>query len=195
MRARRISLLLILPLFLASLVFSQSLAEIAKQERERREALKGKKAVVVTNADLARMKKKPALEVPAAEGQPAEAGGAETPEPAPASQPAAETAQPGQGLAAEEPESAPSQEKLRELQSRWEKAKEYVELLTLKMGALWQEYYGLESSTAKEAIQQSISETFLKLEKAQEDEILARRGLERFLGQQKKETTPTLWIR
>ncbi len=195
MRAKRIAAVFLLSFFIASPGFSQSLAEIAKQERERREALKGKRAVVVTNADLARMKKKPALEVPAAEERPAEAGGAETPGPAPAAQPAAETAEPGQGLAAEEPESASSQEMLRELQSRWEKAKEYVELLTLKMGALWQEYYGLENSTAKEAIQQSISETFLKLEKAQEDEILARRELERFLGRQKKETTPPLWIR
>jgi hypothetical protein len=29
------------------------------------------------------------------------------------------------------------------LEEAWKKAKEYVELLTLKMNALWQQFYGL----------------------------------------------------
>lgn len=203
MRTAKIAAAFLLPLFLASLCFSQSLAEIARQERERREALKGKKAVVVTNADLAKMKKKPALEIPPVEPAPEGGGATVDAPPSPESQPAAEPVAPAAasepvsetGPPAETPESGASQQTLQELQARWEKAREYVELLTIKMGALWQEYYGQQSLTAREALQQSISETFLKLEKAQEEETRARRELERFINQQKKESAPALWIR
>mgnify|MGYP001133368712 CR=1 FL=1 len=84
---------------------------------------------------------------------------------------------------------------LRELQERWDKAKEYVELLTLKMGALWQEFNGLRDPQAKEAVRQSISETYAKLSTAQEEETRARLEFERSLGETKKESTPQLWIR
>jgi uncharacterized protein (DUF342 family) len=84
---------------------------------------------------------------------------------------------------------------LKVLQERWDKAKEYVELLTLKMGTLWQQFYGLEDMTTKDAVQQSIAETFIKLQRAQEDETRARQDLEKFLGQQKKEAVPSIWIR
>jgi hypothetical protein len=106
-----------LPLLLGSFVYSQTLAEIAAKERERRESLKGKKA------------------------------------------------------------------------------KEYVELLTLKMGALWQEYYGLDATASKEPVQQAISETFIKLEQTQEEEGRAWLELERLLGQAKKDSVPSIWIR
>lgn len=190
MRAKRIFVFLFLPLLFISLIYSQTLAEIAQKERERRESLKGKRAKVITNADLAKLKKKPALEVPAAEAPPA----------APEVKTTETVTPPAQGLQEQSPpiESIPedkSQATLKELQERWEKAKEYVELLTLKMGALWQEYYGLDATASKEAIQLSISETFIKLEKAQEEEAKARQELEKFLSQAKKEPLPTIWIR
>src|SRR4030042_1092698 len=50
----------------SSLLFPQTLAETPKKERESRAALKGKRAAVITNADLAKLKKKPALETPLA---------------------------------------------------------------------------------------------------------------------------------
>jgi hypothetical protein len=70
-----------------------------------------------------------------------------------------------------------------------------VELLTLKMSSLWQEYYALDNMTTRDSIQQSISETFIKLEKAQEEEVKARQELEKFLGRQKQESTSPIWIR
>ncbi len=179
-------------LFLAlavSFLFPQSLTEIAKKERERRAKLKGKTAVVVTNADLAKMKKRPAVEVqPAPSEPPAESELApETPPPAAGAQEPADM-------------SAPSAEDvtppdLRAVQEKWEKANEYVELLTLKMSALWQQYYGLVDAGPKEAVQRDIGETFIKLQQAQEDETLARLELERFLRQQKSESAPAIWIR
>jgi hypothetical protein len=190
MSAKRAISLLCLPVLLSSFLFSQSLAEIAKKERERRASLKGKKAVVVTNADLAKLKKKPALEVPAA---PMATESEETKPAEPAAPAAAES--PNLPLPGGQPVQSAAQASLADLQARWEKAREYVELLTLKMGALWQEFYSLDGMTSREAIQLAISETFIKLEKAQEDEAKARGELEAFINQQKKESTPSIWIR
>lgn len=169
--------------------FSQTLAEIAKKERERRESLKGKKAVVVTNADLAKLKKKPALEIPPAppEQQPEEKTALTTPAPA------GETA--GLPEPAGPPQEGESEATLKTLQEKWEKANEYVELLTLKMSALWQQFYALDNPSSKEAVQQAIAATFIKLQDAQTEETKARQELEKFLGQMKKEAAPSLWIR
>ena len=51
-----------LPLLLVSFLQSQSLADLAKKEKARRAALKGKTATVITTADLAKVKKRPAVE-------------------------------------------------------------------------------------------------------------------------------------
>ena len=191
MRAKKIFLFVFLPLLLGSLVYSQTLVEIASKERERRESLKGKKAKVITNAELAKMKKKPALEIPAAESPRAkeEAKAAESPSPTQAKEP------PPQPPSVEPVPADKSPATLRQAQQRWEKAKEYVDLLTLKMGVLWQEYNGLDATASKEPIQQAISETFIKLEQAQEEEGQARQELERLLGQAKKGSVPSIWIR
>lgn len=191
MSARRLIALAFLAAALSPLLFPQSLAEIAQKERERRAALKGKKGAVITNASLAKLKKKPALETPAAAAAPvteevvssdaAPAAAAEPQEPPAAPLPAPDNLLPPPSLKA--------------LQERWEKAREYVELLTLKMGALWQQFYSLEATTTKDALQQSIAETFIKLQKAQEEETLARQDLEKALGQQKKEAVSSIWIR
>ncbi len=54
----------ILVLTLIQLAPAQSLAEAAKKEKERRESLKGKSALIVTNANLRGTKKKPAFVIP-----------------------------------------------------------------------------------------------------------------------------------
>ncbi len=191
MRPKKIIVVLFLPLFLSSFLCSQTLAEIAAKERERRASLKDKKARVVTNADLVKLKKKPALEVPATEEPPVKEEQA-VPPPAPPAP--AQESQPEPSLGKPAPEEK-SRGTLQELQQNWEKAKEYVELLTLKMGALWQQYNSLDAPSSKEAVQLAISETFIKLENAQEEEAKARQALEKFLGQAKKETLPQIWIK
>jgi hypothetical protein len=189
MGKRKFILWVILFVLAGSLLLSQTLAEIAQKERERRESLKGKKRVVVTNADLAKLKKKPALEIPAAppEPQPEEKAALTTPSPA------EET--PVRSGPTGSPQGGESEVTLKTLQEKWEKAKEYVELLTLKMSALWQQFYGLDNLSSKEAVQQAIAETFIKLQDAQTEETRARQELEKFLGQIKKESAPSLWIR
>lgn len=54
---------IIISLISAAFLISQSLVELSKQEKERREKLKGKNVRVVTNADLKSMAKKPAVSV------------------------------------------------------------------------------------------------------------------------------------
>jgi type IV secretory pathway VirB10-like protein len=184
------AVLILVSLFVTSALLSQTLAEIAQKERERRASLKGKKAVVVTNADLARLKKKPALEIPIAPVAPPAQESAEASPPAPAEEKPEKT-----------PPSSPpapvdnSRPKLSELQQRWEKAKEYVELLTLKMGALWQEFNNLTDQKAKEAVQQAIGETFVKLQAAQEEEAKARQELEKSVAETRKDSVPAIWIK
>jgi hypothetical protein len=193
MAAKRTLAFAFLITLLASFLYPQSLAEIAKKERERRAKLKGRTSVVVTNADLAKMKKKPALETPSAQPEPGPENAEKTealeaPPPTaaePETPPAAMALPPESGVPAD----------LKALQERWEKAKEYVELLTLKMSALWQQFYGLVDAGAKEAVQQAIGETFIKLQNAQEEETRSRLEFEKFLQQQKAESTPPIWIR
>ena len=187
---RRFLALAFLAATLNSLLFPQSLAEIAQKERERRAALKGRKAVVITNASLAKLKKKPALETPL----PAPEYPPEEPSP-PQAPPGASPVAQDQSAAGQPPEEKPAAPELKAVQERWEKAKEYVELLTLKMGALWQQFYSLEDMTTKDALQQAIAETFIKLEKAREEEDRARQDLENFLGRQKKQESSSIWIR
>ncbi len=190
MSAKRPLALVFLTVILSSLLFPQTLAEIAQKERERRAGLKGKKAVVITNADLAKLRKRPALETPL--GPPApEAEEIVAPEitlPPPVEPPE-------QPVTGAPPSPDPAAPDLKTLQERLDKAQEYVELLSLKMGALWQQFYGQEDMTTKDSVQQSIAETYIKLQKAQEEEIQARRDLERFLGQLRKEPGSSIWIR
>jgi len=175
---------------MSSFLFPQTLAEIAQKERERRAALKGKKAAVITNATLAKLKKKPALETPPAPPAPV------TEQVIPSEGTPTTTAEVQEPPAsALPPADKPAPADLKAQQERWEKAKEYVELLTLKMGSLWQQFYGLEDMTTKDAIQRSIAETFIKLQSAQEEETLARQDLEKSLGQQKRNPDSSIWIR
>jgi hypothetical protein len=220
MSKKRILISLFLPLFLASFVQSQSLAELAKKEKERREALKGK-ATVVTSADIAKVKKRPAVETvqeqAAGEGE-AQAGEAQAGE-----------AQAGEGAAGAQQEGAPPvegqqaveagagqeqaaaeetppadaaalnaqemQKKQKELADLAQDKIEMVELLNLKLNALYQEFQGLDNVKTREMIQLQISDTYDKLLKAEAESAKAKKDLEEFLAEKKKKETPAIWIR
>lgn len=206
MRATKCLAALVLPLFLASFLQSQSLAELAKKEKERRAAMKGK-TTVITSADVAKVKKRPAVEaVPDAvpvegEVQAAEGAAGAPPEGAPpaAGEQAAEAA-------AEEPASTPQEDQAAQAAKDLEKRQaeladlaqqkaELVELLTLKMNALYQEFYGLENLKSRELLQIQISDTYDKLLKAETESAKAQKDLEDFLAQSKKAATPQIWIK
>lgn len=191
MVVKKFIIAIFLPLLLTSLLLSQSLAELSKKEKERRESLKGKKVVVITNADLTKGARKPALDTPPPGSLPATGAPPEetyTPPPGPEeglppSPPAGELNPP------------PQDEFKTELESRWAKAKEYADLLETKMAALWQEFYSMDDMTPRDAIQREIADTFVKLEKAREEEARAKDELDQYVASIRKEQAPPLWIR
>lgn len=205
MSKKRLLASIFLPLLLASFLQSQSLAELAKKEKERRAALKGKGTTTVTTADIAKVKKRPAVEAAAAqaaeEGE-AEAQAQQEGAPPAAGQQAAE--QPAQAAkAAEEapaadvpvPTAQDIQKKQNELADIAQQKAEMVDLLTLKLNSLYQEFHGLDNLKTRELLQLQISDTYDKLLKAETESAKAKKDLEDFLAQSKKASTPEIWIK
>jgi len=195
---KKILAALFLPLLIVSFLSAQSLAELSKKEKERRAALKGK-GTVVTNDDLGKVKKKPAV----SSGQPAktgEEGQAENPEAAveTVTPPEGENAQPQQasppGVEQTPPEQAPpaGQEPVLTdqqinaektlLEDQLNKANELVDLLTMKMNILWQQFYNMDNMGTRDKIQLEISETYDKLLKAQEGQVRAEEELNNYVS-------------
>jgi hypothetical protein len=166
---------LVLPILLASAATAQTLAEAAQKEKERRETLKGKSGVVVTNADLARTRKKPSVAVPV------EGTGAESP----AGTQAADAA----GTAAANRIEADRQAEIRkrfdekkaELEAKAAQSKERTELLDLKLKSLRQQFYTFANMQTKDAIQQQIAETYRMLQVAAVEQARAKAELDAFL--------------
>lgn len=166
------------PVFLAFLLGmapglgAQSLVELARKEKERRESLKDRKTVVVTNEDLAKVTKTPAIEtsgvsailniIPEGERE------AESEPQTPVRRIIPRVAASGPVFLKDgEPMDSPSPPG--DPAERLRKAEEMVELLTLKMNALWQKFYNMDDMTTQDLVQQEISDTYEKLVKAQEE--------------------------
>ncbi|MCK7499621.1 MAG: hypothetical protein MZW92_61400 [Comamonadaceae bacterium] len=209
MGTKKLLAALFLPLLLVSFLQSQSLADLAKKEKERRAALKGKHAAVVTTKDLAKSTRRPAVESAeqeqAAEEVAVEAGeaGAQAGQegaapPAAGSRPAEAAAEP-EKTAAETEKPAPTaqdiQKKQAELADLAQQKAEMVDLLTLKMNTLYQEFYSLDSLKSREMIQVQISDTYDKLLKAETESAKAQKDLEDFVAQTSKAKAPAIWIK
>ena len=156
--------------FVSSLIYGQSLVELAKKEKERRAKLKKKSAVVVTNADLAYLKKRPSIQVsnpppyleekpPTSPSSPQVRVTNRTPQP--------QSSGPKTSSATGKLDQQDTSLAGGSLEEKLKKAQEMVGLLTLKMNALWQEFYSLDDMTPRDLIQKQISETYLQLQKAQ----------------------------
>lgn len=202
-----------LPLLLVSFLQSQSLADLAKKEKARRTALKGKTATVITTADVAKVKKRPAVEStrPEQTGKEAavEAGAAGTEVAKPrAAAAGAEAAAPGQAAsdaqktATEAPPveaGAMSEKEFQAKQAELMKAvadkQDMVDLLTLKLNALYQQFNNLDNMQSREFVQGQISETYDKLMKAEADANKASKDLDDFVAKAKRENAQAIWIR
>ena len=193
-----------LSLFLAAVLSAQSVTDLAKKEKERRAAVKNKPTSVITHADLAKTKKRPAVEPGGAEQAATEEQGGEK---AGIAAPAAGQAETGdKGAAAkdalkpEPPDQATMAEKdfkarLSELATKAKDAQDMVDLLTLKMNSLWQDFYNLSDVKAREYTQFQISETYDKLIKAEAEAERAKKDLDDFLATAKREGVPQIWIK
>ena len=205
MGTKKLLAAIFLPLLLVSFLQSQSLADLAKKEKERRAALKGKHATVVTTKDLAKSTRRPAVESAAqeqsAEEVAVEAGAQAGQEGAapPAAQQAGEAVAEPEKTAAEAEKPAPTaqeiQKKQAELADAAREKAEMVDLLTLKMNTLYQEFYSLDNMKSREMIQVQISDTYDKLLKAEADSAKAQKDLEDFVAQTNRAQVPAIWIK
>ena len=175
-------------LFFTSLLFPQSLVELAKKERERRAELEEKKAVIVTNVDLFKMKREVSVSVIEAEISEGEK--------------ALET-KPRISVTKERlvySEYGAEEEKIFKerkalLEEKWKGAKGYFELLTTKMNYLHQHFFSLDDMEYREKTQREINEMFFKLPRARQGEAKAKEELDKFLLQARRGGTPSGWLR
>jgi len=168
----------------ATALYSQDLAEAAKKERERRAAFKNKAVPVLTSDMVSRLKKKPAISVtseaippagPEAGTLPAESEPADKETAPPRNVPSTTVIQPTVMAGAGEANSAGGQAS--DAESRWQKAKEYADLLELKLNSLWLRFYSLDDGMPRELLQQEIAEVFEKYTRAREEEQRLGEGI------------------
>jgi hypothetical protein len=145
-----------------SFLCSQSVVELAKNEKERRAKLKGKAAVTVTNADLWNLKRKEAVSIiePAFDEE-------------------------SLSLPIEEMEQEDTEEQAR-LEANWNRANERADLLTLRMNELQQRFFSFENQYDRAEMQREIAETFQKLQEAKQNAETAKRELDRRKTKERK---------
>jgi hypothetical protein len=172
---------------LSVFVAAQSLAESAQKEKERREALRKSGAVVVTNADLSRVKKKPAV-TPQSGAAPSE-----NPAPAgaalgPGNDPAISTGQGAPARTAEIPASALEgnpkdvfDRKKADLEGKWNTARERLGLLEVKLLSLRQQFGNPVNAAARDKVGKDIDALAPILAAAQLEEKKAKEDLDKFL--------------
>ncbi len=163
---------------LAASLSAQSLVELAKREKARREGLKGRHAAVVTNRDLLLVKKVPAVEVGLPPGgfddtlyleSGPEAAAAEAGQ----EPPAAGTGPAGGAVPGEVAEGGGS------LEDQLRVVDEVVEGLTQEMNALRQQFEAQNTMVPGSVIQQQMEETNQRLEQAKTRQAGIRAKMER----------------
>lgn len=159
----------IIPVICVSFLSSQSLVEVAKKEKERRARIKKKSTKVVTNADLKKGSK--SSSVSAHSDQMIEA----------------DETKPGSKINPEKKLKTPQQKKdsvkqesvnIERLELELEKAKDRVERLLQKMNDLWQKYNNPGDMTPKYRVQSEIAQTYLMLQRAQQEAARIREELD-----------------
>jgi len=165
---KKLLAVIILPLLCTTLAPSQSLVELAKKEKERRENLKSKKIRLVTNADLKKFNRTTtAIATQATNSKTVKPSIPAPPQQIPVII-SAKSRDRGRSSAKEE----------NELEKKYQEANEQVGLLTLKLRALWQQFYSMPNMTPKNQIKQQISLTYLQLQEAQEDSERLKKQLD-----------------
>jgi hypothetical protein len=177
--------LIVVTLALACALGAQSLAELSKREKARRESLKGQRAAVVTNLDLLRVKKTTAVEVvpPEAEGDivlegedPQEAQETGLAEGQAITEPSGSGAPSGRRIVPRVGQDGPviTADANRDmiepggtLEAQLEAAKQMVDLLTTKMNALRQQFEYQDAMVPGYVIQKQLDDTNQRLLKAQ----------------------------
>ncbi|MBM3306055.1 MAG: hypothetical protein FJY79_08985 [Candidatus Aminicenantes bacterium] len=190
---KRAVVVLVLAGFAAALS-AQSVADLARKERERREALKGRRATVVTNDDLLRVAKRPAVEISSrapgwdiVEGdEPERVTGPESAT-GPGTVVSAPEAAEGSSrritprVTAPGPSLMPDRDAVDQmgmgagpLEAQLKAAEELVDLLETKLAALKQEYEFQNNMVPNYVIEKELNDTYQRLQKAQAQEARIR---------------------
>jgi len=171
-------------LIMAGSLRAQSVVELSRLEKARRENLKGGRIRVVTNEDLTTLHRAPAIAVTSdsmAEMNPEPAAGAG---PAPSNAAPVRTIVPNvisngtKLFGAADSSSGDVPGSGGSVEARLKAVQERIDLLTTKMNALWQEFYAQNTMTPQDVIQQRIDETYQKLVQAQEEETKLKAQIE-----------------
>jgi hypothetical protein len=174
-------------LALAAFAAGQSAADASRKGKDGGEAGTAPKGVVVTNADLAKTKKKPAVSfLPRGETPPAGDNAAASPEGAEAGAPKISigTDKPPLGFVSnaggEKTAKQLYDERKAELARIWAAAKERIDLLNIKMLGLRQQMNAGVLPGVRDQAQVALAETAKTLLEAQDAEKKAREELDRF---------------
>lgn len=190
---KRVIVFFVLAGFAAALS-AQSVADLARREKERRESLKGREIRVVTNEDLLRVNKRPAVEV---SSRPAGWDIVEADEP---DRDTEQEAAPGRVTVVSAPEAAEGSSRRitprvtapgpsltgdtgsadqagtgsGALDAQLRAAEELVDLLETKLAALKQEYEFQNNMVPNYVIEKELNDTYQRLQKAQAQETRIR---------------------
>jgi hypothetical protein len=177
---KRVCLLLGVIGLAAGVCMGQDLVGAAKKEKERRDAQKSGKTVVLTNATLTELKKKPSSASIRAEGGQdlGPVGNTAPVNPAPG----ATTAAPPTGPEPDSPGAPTREQQTADYKDRFERAKERMDLLGLKLLSLRQQMTTFNSMESKEKVQKDFAETYQKFLQAQTDAGKAKEEMDRVLG-------------
>jgi hypothetical protein len=186
------ALVFLVVLGLTASLGAQSVVELAKREKERREGLKGRHAVVVKNHDLLRVKKVAAVQVTDPDASVPEAQNVEpatvSSDTEPANLPSGSGAPGGRRIVPSVSPNGPlitgdldrdQTEGRGTLEAQFKAANELVDLLTTKMNALRQQYENQDAMVPGYVIQEQIAETNQRLVKAQAQEARIRSEMEK----------------
>ena len=164
---------------------AQSLTGLARLEKARRASLAGRRAPVITNADLFRVKLRPAVEIgtpPEEEAVPAE----ENPEGTVVAVPGQSTPPEGEAGVAPDASAAPppgpapaTADVITGLREKLRTAEEQIDLYKTKIAALNQDYSSQTSMTPNYVIEQQLTETLQKLQATQAEAVRLQRDIDK----------------
>jgi predicted nuclease with TOPRIM domain len=184
MSLKKIAAGFILPFLLTSLLCSQSVVELAKNEKLRRTRIKlqGKRGKVVTKADLKSIKRGAALTTTLSLTSTSSSRSqivTSTPEESPAREEQPTEVQTNK----QKDQEIESLKALQvQLEEQWENAKDNVNILSRKLNTLWKQFYSIEDLSARENVQAEISKTSEQLQTAKGQETSSREELRKVVA-------------
>ncbi len=185
MNLKKIAAGFILPFLLTSLLCSQSVVELAKNEKQRRTKLRlqGKRGKIVTKADLKNIKRGAALTTTLSlmsnrERQVATS----TPEESQTREEQRSEVQAPKPDKAQDEEVESLKTLQTQLENQWEDAKENVNILSRKLNTLWKQFYSMDDLSARENVQSEISRTSNQLQLAKRQETSTREELRKVIA-------------